>query len=104
MTLTPEEVKVKQYNSRYLTVKCPLCDERIPRTRSSWITHMNTEHSADDNSWATRSERGGGQEGTLDPKVGVTATFYPQTCYGCTSTFETEAELVSHLSAIHSAS
>jgi uncharacterized Zn-finger protein len=104
MTLTPEEVKVKKYNSREITVECPLCGERIPRTRSSWVTHMNTDHSAADGSWGTRHERGGGQQGFLDPKIGKSNIQYPYMCYGCTSTFATESELVSHLSSIHSAS
>lgn len=104
MTLMPKEVEIKGYNSRNVTVECPLCGKRIPRTRPSWIVHMNVEHNANSGSWDTRQERGGGQKGFLDPKMEISGIYYPHTCYGCTSTFITETELISHLSSVHGAS
>ena len=70
---------------------------------------MINEHGGNDDSswndnwgrWRAESMRGGYR----DDKYGHRIRVYPAyPCYGCMSTFETEADLLSHLSAVHGAS
>jgi len=96
-------VYVRDYNHRRVTVACPFsssCD-RIPRDPAAWITHMNADHSADADSWADTTDRGG-QEGFADEYP--TLYRFGFKCYGCGATFETAALLKTHLETDHSAS
>jgi uncharacterized C2H2 Zn-finger protein len=71
-------------------VRCPLCNESLPRDRQAWIGHMRSTHGFID--W-TLTPTLSAQSGIVD---GGDLKMVP-TCYGCGSTFRTKSELVSHL-------
>jgi hypothetical protein len=106
MAITPAEVKQRSARKRNLGVKCPLCGEYIPRDGAAWRVHMEYSHSADADSWDDTGERGGGhgQRDIPGLKREDCPFDWGAICYGCGATFESEADLVTHLSDKHSAS
>ncbi len=72
----------------------------------SYRMHMIQEHGAnDDDSWDDNMHRWQAEAISGGRRDGSEGRVYPQyPCYGCMSTFRTEAELLSHLSTVHGAS
>lgn len=105
--MTLKQVRPK---SRAHSVPCPLnSDHYIPRDAAAYKAHMIAEHGAnDDSSWEDNWGRWQAESihvGFRDSKEGQRLKKYPDyPCYGCMSTFETEADLLSHLSTVHGAS
>jgi hypothetical protein len=93
-------VRIHELRHRAVVVKCPICEERLPRDPLAWRVHMETDHSADADSWADTGERGSAI-GYADKYRGLYR--YGHKCYGCGATFLTEALLVTHLDEKHSA-
>jgi len=89
-------------NYRRVSTRCPLCSDgtRIMNNTGAWKAHMTSVHSADP--WVdTPPTIFGGQEGPMD---GPWATYRMNyKCWICGATFWTEAELIEHLSTVHSA-
>ena len=65
----------------------------------AWRVHMEYFHSANSASW-TESGYRGGQVGRRD---GKDTTDWGYVCFGCTATFSSAADLVSHLLSVHGA-
>ncbi len=104
---TPTVTQLRPKN-RLTFVACPLESGSsvvyIPRDKTSWQVHMETDHSAGSGTWTELGIRGS-EHGHTDEKYGDTPyRKYAQICYGCASTFATKVELVAHLLAIHGAS
>ena len=91
--------------SRLHSVPCPLNSAHIiARDASAWKVHMMAEHGANADSWdAWGLHYAEGRGGFRDPKVGNIRVYPQHMCYGCWSSFETEADLLTHLSTVHDA-
>lgn len=97
------EVNVHESTHRSVFVLCPIdgCGVYIARDRIAWQVHMEADHSANSSTWDIVDVELGAQHGPFDEYVAVR---WAQTCYGCENTYSTKAELVTHLSGVHSAS
>ena len=87
-------------------VKCPLGTTWIARDRITWQIHMQSVHSGVAGTWADTGIRGSliGMTGIRNFRDGTRIAHYAPTCYGCGAVFETNAELIAHLLAVHGAS
>lgn len=98
----PDVTIVAKYDSNS-RVRCPICDEWIPRDPLAYRIHMNSDHSGDavDNvSWDTVTSLAA-QDGIIDGYKYLGRTYI---CFGCGSSFGNKADLISHLSTAHGAS
>ena len=85
-------------------VKCPLCTDFIARDVSVWAHHMENDHSATPGTWTDAGIRGGGSGPPDTKELAPLLPEFAHTCYGCSATFTTAAELLTHLSNVHAAS
>jgi len=87
-------------------VKCPLGITWIARDMITWQLHMQANHSAIPGTWTASGIKGSltGMTGIRNFTDGTRIMHYAPTCYGCGAVFNTNAELVTHLLAVHGAS
>jgi len=106
MGFRTKDFKIRSARKRRGFVLCPLCDKYIARDSMAWIVHMETDHSATPGTWTDTGIRGGGhgQRDVRDSEPHELPFRWGSICYGCSASFQTEAELLSHLLTMHEAS
>lgn len=87
----PPTVSVIGYNSKRLTILCPLCGERVAHDKVGLAQHMEGEH----NMLTTKGYRGD-SSGLVDDRNGEPRSRRMFTCY-CGATFRTQDALDAHL-------
>jgi hypothetical protein len=96
---TPTVQFVNQ-NSINVSAVCPVTTtHRIIRDKHAWIEHFVYHHRYVFDEFNPPEYRAG-EQGKRDYEE-VVLYYYPHKCYGCGSTYETQALLLTHLESVH---